>query len=455
MERPSQDIRSTENAIWIEYHVQRIITEQERYGVAFNKKRAELYIKVLQRKQERLYAQIRPHLSKEVIHRFPKPVERPFKADGSYAAVVVKWWDGSGGYNQVGGPFSRVSFEEPDLGKRAKLTEQLLKLGWKPREFTPTGTPKISVDGAPCPSLERIDSEIGRQIGNWYTYRHRQSQIQGWLDNLRPDGRISAGGFTIGTPTYRFRHRGVVNVPKAAKQVLFGWAMRSLFTVPKGKKMVGFDASGLELRMLADVINDEDFTKEILDGDIHSKNQRDARLPSRDDAKTFIYAFIYGAGDAKIGSIINGTEQAGRRIRTQFLAANPKLAEAIATTKSAAKRGYLVGYDGRKIYLRRDTNTGEVQIHKALNTRLQTGGAVVMKWAMVILDHWIREAGLQDVAHKVIDMHDEAQWEVDEQYADTIGLMGQQAIVAAGITLELGVPLAAEYKVGTNWAMTH
>jgi len=455
MELPNTDSKSIENALFIEHHVARIMTEQENYGVVFNKRRAEVYVHVLERRQYRLYARIRPHLRMEVVVPYDKSIDKPFKADGDYSAVVKRWWDGSAAVNQVGGAFSRVRFEEPDLGKRQQLNEQLLKLGWVPREFTPTGQPKIKVDGEPCPSLEKIDSEIGQWISHWYTYRHRQSQIQGWIDNCRPDGRLPAGAFPIGTPTYRMRHRVVVNVPKAAKQVLFGWAMRSLFTVPKGKKMVGFDASGLELRMLADVINDEDFTKEVVDGDPHTKNQRDAGLPTRDDAKTFIYAFIYGAGDAKIGSIVGGTRNQGARIRRQFLASNPKLAEAIGTTKRAARRGYLFGLDGRKIHLRRDTNTGEIQDHKALNTRLQSGGAVVMKWAMVILDHWVRECGLEGEAKKVIDMHDEAQWEVEENHAHTIGQLGKQSIIMAGKMLGLNVPLDADYKVGTNWAMTH
>ena len=391
----------------------------------------------------------------EVIVPYDKSIDKPFKANGDYSVHCQRWWDGSAMVNQVGGPFSRVRFEEPDLGKRQQLNAQLLALGWKPREFTPTGQPKIKVDGEPCPSLNEIDSEIGGWISKWYTYRHRQSQIQGWLDKLRPDGRLPAGAFPIGTPTYRMRHRCVVNVPKAAKQVLFGWAMRSLFTVPKGKKMVGFDAAGLELRMLADVINDEDYTREVIHGDPHTKNQTDAGLPTRDDAKTFIYAFIYGAGDEKIGSIVGGSRARGAHIRAQFLSSNPRLAEAISSTKQASRRGYLIGIDGRKVHLRRDKLDGSVQAHKALNTRLQSMGAIVMKWAMVILDQWIRESGMQDVAHKVIDMHDEAQWEVDDNYAHAVGQMGRLSIVKAGELLELNVPLDADYKVGTNWALTH
>lgn len=450
MEIPSPDIKSTTNALWVEHNVQRIITQQEINGVLFNSARARAYILVLQRRQQRLYEKIRPSLSLELTSPYDRPVSKPFLKNGAYSAAVQKWFDDAH-IQRVGGPFTRVSFEEPDLSKRAKLCAQLQRLGWQPRSFTDKGSPKLTVDGEPCPSLQEMGDGLGKWIADWYIYRHREGQIAGWLDKVRPDGRISAEAITIGTPTYRFRHRTVVNVPRVSS--LFGWQMRSLFTVPKGKKMVGFDASGLELRCLADAINDALFTKEVVNGDIHTKNQRDAGLPTRDNAKTFIYAFIYGAGDAKIGSIIGGTRQAGSNIRKKFLRSNPKLAECITQTQNAARRGYLVGHDGRRIHLRRDKHTGEIQIHKALNTRLQTAGALVMKWAMVILDYWLQPMDID--AMKVIDKHDEAQWEVEEQHAEVVGILGVQAIREAGRLLKFNVPLDGEYKIGTNWAMTH
>jgi hypothetical protein len=452
MEIPSPDSKSITNALWVEHHVQRIITQQEENGVLFDSARARLYIRILQRKQQRLYEKIRPSLSLELSVPYDRPVSKPFLKSGDYNATVTKWFS-SEEVHRVSGPFTRVEFVEPDLGKRAKLCAQLIALGWRPAEYTPKGGPKLTVDGQPCPSLQKIGDGIGKWIANWYTYRHRESQITGWLEHVRPDGRLSAEAITIGTPTFRFRHRVVVNIPKAKKHVLFGFHMRKLFTVPKGKKMVGFDASGLELRMLADAINDILYTKEVINGDIHTKNQKDAGLPTRDNAKTFIYAFIYGAGDAKIGSIIGGSRNLGRQVRSRFLRANPKLAECIKTTQDAAGRGWLVGLDGRKILLRRDPFTGQIQTHKALNTRLQTAGAVVMKWAMVILDLWLQQMDLD--AMKVIDMHDEAQWEVAEKDAEVVGMLGVQAIVEAGRMLKLNVPLAGEYKIGNSWASTH
>ena len=440
----------------LEHHVQRIITQQEQNGVLFNTARARFYRLVLQEKQINLYKKIRPLLSLEVQRPYNTSINKPFLKAGGYNNSVKAWYEGNPSEIEcVSGPFTRVSFEEPDLGKRNKLIAQLLQLGWVPKAFTEKGSPKLSVDGEPCPSLLSISSSIGKWIGEWYTYRHRESQIKGLISKVRPDGRLQAGAITIGTPTFRFRHTVVVNIPKAAKQVLFGRQMRSLFTVDWENKyrLVGHDASGLELRMLAHYINDDTFTSEVVEGDIHTKNQRDAGLPNRDAAKTFIYAFNYGAGDAKIGSIIGGNRAAGKRIKQKFLGNNPKLAEFIARTERAGKRGYLLGLDGRKLHLRRDKFTGQIQTHKALNTLLQAAGAIVMKYSMYYLDKWVQEYKLD--VKKVIDMHDEGQAEVHYRDVEMYKLLAVQSIRQAGIHLGLNVPLDGEAKVGTNWAQTH
>ena len=219
------------------------------------------------------------------------------------------------------------------------------------------------------------------------------------------------------------------------------------------KVLVGHDASGLELRMLAHYINDKDYTNEVINGDVHTLNQRMAGLPTRDAAKTFIYAFNYGAGNAKLGSIIGGGEREGRRIRDKFLKSNPRLRQLIAGVKEVAKeRGYLIGLDGRRIHLRRDEN-GVIQDHKALNTLLQAAGAVVMKHSMVILDRLIKENGLH--SKKVLDQHDEGQFECLPEEAEKHGELAVQSIKQAGEYLGLNCPLDAEYKIGRNWSETH
>ena len=380
------------------------------------------------------------------------PVNKPFKKDGTYSAAASGWYGDDVG--NVAGQFTRVRFDEPNLGSRQKLQSQLLRLGWKPRHFTEKGNPKLSYDSQPCPSLTEIDSQVGKDIAEWYILNHRMSQINGWLDRLRPDKRLSQGCITIGTPTYRFRHISVVNVPKAASYVVFGKQMRSLFTVPRGKVLVGHDASGLELRMLAHYLNDPEYTELILHGDIHTYNQEMAGLPTRDAAKTFIYASIlYGAGDPKTGQIIGKGAREGKAIKAKFFKKQPKLKSLIDRVTQAASRGYLVGLDGRRVKMRRNPINGQVQTHKALNTLLQSAGAIVMKYSIIILDRLVKENNLHSI--KVLEVHDEAQWECLPEEAELHGKLAVQSIRDAGTLLGLNCPLDGEFSIGKNWSQTH
>lgn len=451
MEIPCPDSKSITNALYVEHYVQKIITEQERVGVGFNKTRASFYVYTLRERKNQLYNEIRPYLSLSIEQPFNQPVSKPFLKDGSYSSSTKKWYEKSNELSMVSGPFTRIRFNEPNLSSRKQLVGQLLRRNWRPIHFTEKGNPKLTYEGEPCASLLKIGDKVGEWIAEWYILAHRENQISGWISRLRSDGRLSAEGVTIGTPTYRFRHKTVVNVPRSTS--VFGKRMRSLFTVDKGRRLVGYDASGLELRILAHYINDEEYSYEVTNGDIHTKNQTDAGIDTRDDAKTFIYAFIYGAGNGKIGSIIGSNATAGARLKATFLSKNPKLAKIIKEIESAAKRGYLQGIDGRKLILRRDKFTGKPQTHKGLNTIIQAGGAIVMKWAMVLMDCWIKELNLD--AKKVIDMHDEAQWDCSIKDSTTVGKLGVLSIIQAGILLKLNVALAGEYKVGLNWSHTH
>ena len=223
--------KSLQTAFKNESQVRRIISDQTHNGVSFNLRRANRYIRYIECKKDQLYNKIRPLLQLEVLQHGTVPVNKPFKKDGSYSAAASGWYGDD--VDVVAGRFTRVKFQEPDLGSRIKLQSQLLRLGWKPKHFTEKGNPKLTYDSQPCISLNEIDSQVGADIALWYTLNHRMSQINGWIKALRPDERLSQGCITIGTPTYRFRHKVVVNVPKAASQVIFGKQMRSLFTVPR------------------------------------------------------------------------------------------------------------------------------------------------------------------------------------------------------------------------------
>lgn len=238
--------------------------------------------------------------------------------------------------------------------------------------------------------------------------------------------------------------------------------MRSLFSAgPSGDTvLVGRDASGLELRCLAHYINDPEYTDVILNGDIHTHHQQMAGLDTREQAKTFGYAWLYGAGDAKIGSIVlpDGTSEQRRKIgsdlKRQFLTANPKLAGLIKGVKKASRRGYLVGIDGRKLMMRTNER-GQVAENKALNTLLQGAGAQIMTYARVWLHEKVRELKWQNDCLKVLDYHDEETYESHTSRAEDLRLTMIQSVVESGLYYNFNIPLDADARVGQDWSQIH
>jgi DNA polymerase I-like protein with 3'-5' exonuclease and polymerase domains len=203
--------------------------------------------------------------------------------------------------------------------------------------------------------------------------------------------------------------------------------------------------------MLAHYMQDENYVKTVTEGsskdgtDVHTVNQKAAGLETRDQAKTFIYAFLYGAGDAKIGSIIGGSARDGERLKTRFLKGTPALQRLRDKVASYASKGFVPGLDGRKVWVRSE--------HAALNSLLQSAGAIVMKKALVILEGNLRKS---QVPHKfVANVHDEWQIETSPEFAEQVGKAAVDAIRQAGVVYNLRCPLDGEYKIGKNWKETH
>lgn len=484
--------------LYIEHRVARIISDQSERGVPFDLQKARFLVHSL---TEKIL-----ELDRLAIPQLPLMVEEggefksPFKKNGQLQLYVQKYAAECypGFAYQIRGPFCRINFKPFDMGKTEAIKDVLFDSGWIPDEWNwkkadaskvdqyieglisskslnlrldviryagPRNTknlkdfllaikkwpmsPKITED-----SFDTVSGTVPLLLSKRLTYSHRRSMVKGLIEQVRSDGTVPAQANPCGTPTCRMKHKVVVNIPSSS--AIYGPQCRSLFT---GKTvdgifwpMVGYDASGLELRMLAHAINDEGFTRVLLEGDPHTKNQKDAGLETRAQAKTFIYAFIYGAGDAKIGSIVGGTSSEGAAIRERFLAANPGLAKAIEEAQAQAKKGYVLGVDGRKLIMRRDER-GKPMLHKALNTYLQGAGAIVMKYAMVILDDWVKQKGLR--AYKVIDMHDEGQWICHPDDVKDLEFLMLNCVSSAGVYLKLNVPLASEVKIGSNWSHTH
>jgi DNA polymerase I-like protein with 3'-5' exonuclease and polymerase domains len=425
-------------SIKLEHEVARIIYQQEQNGWLLDER--GVYILLAELKEKKIELE-------EAVHRRFKPrckavkeVTPKVKQDGTLSAVGLKWY-GEGALADIAGPLTRVDWPEFNLGSRQQIGQYLIHFGWKPTRFTETGQPMVDektlmgIDGIPEATL----------IADYLTVQKRIAMAQSWLDVLGPDGRVRGRVNSNGAVTGRMTHYSPNMAQVTSGSKIYGKEMRECWTAPEGRKIVGMDASGLELRMLAHYMNDEDYTREVTDGDVHTANQNAAGLPTRDNAKTFIYAFLYGAGDAKIGSIVGGSKRDGAKLKQKFLRNTPALAALRERVQQAAKRGWLKGLDGRRIYVRSQ--------HAALNTLLQGAGAVVMKQALMNLH---REAVAAQLDFKLVgNIHDEVQAEVAEGDAVAFGEIAKQSVIDAGEQLGLRCPLDAEYKVGDSWADTH
>ena len=340
-----------------------------------------------------------------------------------------------------GVPFTKVKFKEFNLGSRQQIGERLIMLGWKPKKKTDKG--HIIVDEKVLSEIKNIpEAEL---IKEFLMLQKRIAQVSSWIEATREDGRVHGKVITNGTVTGRMSHQSPNMAQVPAVYSPYGKECRALWIANKGYKLVGVDASGLELRMLAHYMNDKEYTNEIINGDIHTANKTSAGLGSRDEAKTFIYAFIYGAGDKKIGSILGRSEADGRRVKEKFLRHTPSLRSLREKVDGVAKKRWLRGLDQRKILIRHP--------HAALNTLLQGAGACVMKKALTLLDQYVINKRIK--AYPVVNVHDEFQYEVEDSRAEEFGNLAVQSIREAGKELKIRCPLDGKYKVGNNWAETH
>jgi DNA polymerase-1 len=321
-------------------------------------------------------------------------------------------------------------------GSRQQVASRLEDKGAVWKTFTETGKPKV--DETTLKELSHIPEAL--LVLEYLTLSKRIGMLKSWIDNVGDDDRIHGRVNTCGAVTGRMTH----SKPNLA-QIPSDSTYRQCFVVPEGSKLVGVDASGLELRMLAHYMNDDEYSNLILTGDIHTYNQTAAGLDTRDQAKTFIYAFLYGAGNEKIGSIVGGGERRGAKLKASFLKATPSLAKLIDKVQGRARHGTLPGLDGRRVHVRSE--------HAALNTLLQSAGAIVMKEALVIASDSCAKYGYP---YKLVaQVHDEFQIEVPDDYADRVGIIFRNAIRKAGRSMDLRVPLDGDVKVGTSWADTH
>jgi DNA polymerase I-like protein with 3'-5' exonuclease and polymerase domains len=480
---------TSETALELEHRFAMIIAMMERRGFAFNRDDAQrLYAELVKRRLE---------IGSSLKDTFPpQTVEEVF---------IPKVNNKSRGYVK-GVPFTKSHVVEFNPSSRLMIADRLKARGWVPTEFTPGGQPKIDET-----ILSKLDWPEAKVLADHFLIEKRIGQLaegdQAWL-RLDTSGAIHASVNTLGAVTGRCTHSNpnIAQVPKVGSA--YGEDCRRLFVARKGYKLVGVDLAGVELRCLSHYMARYDggaYGRAVVEGsskdesDVHSLNAKALGLnphtvynvfgklkTGRDIAKTFIYAFLYGAGDEKLGSIIGVSEEElarypetqrgrwskavqrlvrdgreptpiivamlvkGGMLKARFLKQLPalgKLLEAVVLKAKYSK--FLIGLDGRKLFVR--------SAHSSLNTLLQSAGAVLAKectvisWDDLSARGWEWEADWALVAH----IHDELQNEAREDIADEVGQTIKNAMRKAGEKYAMRVPIDGEYKIGSNWAETH
>jgi DNA polymerase-1 len=449
------------DAIEMEHQVAAILLRQERYGFLFDVSKAEaLYVTLLQKRDE---------LERQLKYNWVEPSDFKVPWSGYPEGIVVPTFvpkvnSKKTGYIK-GIPCTKIEYIEFNPQSNLHVARLLhSKYGWTPSEFTPaTNEPVINEE-----ILNSLDYTEAKTLAELLLIDKRISQLatgtQAWLKCVGSDSRIHGYVNTMGAVTYRMTHSKPNMAQVPAGYSPYGKECRELFVAPKGKKLVGCDASGIEARCLAHYLafyDGGEYGRTVVEGkkedgtDVHTVNMKALGIDSRDDAKTWFYAFMYGAGAEKLGRILGETSEVkakriGNAAKLKFLDSLPAFKSLTTTVQHRAEfQKFLRGLDGRKLHVRSS--------HSALNTLLQSAGALIMKKALYIMDDKYQSLGYVPGKHYefVANVHDEVQIECDADIADSIGTIAKESIRLAGIHFNFRCPLDGEYNIGANWSETH
>ena len=441
-----------QEAIDLEQGFAHIIARQEQYGVLFDVKAAESLHIELEEERERIEQEVRKVFTPLPIFTKKNELKNKFKKDGTPTVAYQKHLDNNF-YHNKDGVYGVDVITEFNPSSRQHIAYWLKTLfNWESPEVTDKGNPVIN-EGI----LKGVDIPEVQLLAHYFNVTKLLGQLalgpQAWLKQVASDGRIHGQVDTLGAVTRRCTHSRPNMAQVPSPRAFKGKECRSLFKAKEGYKIVGCDASGLELRTLAHYMAKYDggeYGRTILEGDIHSANQKAAGLPTRDNAKTFIYGFLYGAGAAKLGEIVGGGFKEGDKLKKRFLRKLPAIAKLGEAVVGAVKRtGTLKALDGNPYLIRSE--------HSALNVLLQGCGALVMKYWLIEYDKELQRRGFKpgkDYEY-VLNIHDEAQVECREDIAEEVAKVAEGAFTTITEKLKFRIKLEGEAKIGSTWYDTH
>ena len=425
----------SKEAILLEHQFAHWIRRQEQYGVRFDEMSAETLLSILTKRRLELADQLALVFPAwEQVIGF-KTYKRDNKKRGIRAGVPVK---------QV----KTITFNP---NSRDHIASRLKTLGWKPKDFTAGGKPEVSEK-----ILKSLDFSEAKLIAEYLMIQKRLGQLsegdQAYLKQIKK-GKIYGQVITNGAVTGRCTHHSPNLAQVCSSDLPYGKELRALFSASANMDFVGVDFSGLELRVLGHylcVYDNGHFLKTLLEDDIHTTNQKILGLSSRSKAKTFIYAWLYNAGNQKLGEILKVSSDEARRIRQTFEKKIPALKNLKDAVASKFRRtGYINGLDKRKLICRAE--------YSSLNTLVQSAGSLIVKQGTIILNEELHKAGFiwgEDYA-QVLHIHDEIQFVVKKDKVEKFKEITKSIFKKTQDHFNFRCPLDGEIKVGNNWSDTH
>ena len=432
---------------------------------------AKLYLKLVNDLKEKQFSQESVDLEHRVAAIISEQERNGFKLDQIYTTCLL-----TDIKSKVAGIYERMQQRWPPVtverfsdktgkrlkdsvvtfnpGSRQQIGEKLKELGWKPKEFTETGLPKI--DETVLAGVKIPEAQV---IAEYLMLQKRISQIESWMEAVGKDGRVHGKVITNGAVTGRCTHSSpnLAQIPNTSS--MYGAECRACWTVEEDRVLVGCDLSGIELSCLSHYMQDEEWQRELLEGDVHWKNTQAFGLvpmgTSKEDtqehkdarnlSKTLTYSVLYGAGATKVGMTVGGTAKQGAKLIDNFLNNTPSLKKLKAKVDKLSAKGYVPALDGRKVWVRSE--------HAALNSLLQSAGAIIAKQWIVCLTDNLRAAKID---YKLLAfVHDEVCIETFGKDAEKVVDIVVKSAKQAGEILGLRCPVSAEGHIGKTWADVH
>ncbi len=469
--------------------------QAELYGWPFDVRTARELLAEMEIELAKVRDKLLPNLGKKAIAVDKKNGEVEAKEpkwvkSGAYALSTANWFginefSGQDDDRLVEGPYSRIEIVDLDINSVHDVKIFLFRNGWEPTTwntkhvFNPETnrtekiqtSPKITED-----SLECMHGD-GKMYCDFLTTSSRVGILKGWLKHVDDNGNLHGSCMTIGTPSMRARHQIIVNVPAADS--VWGPEMRALFKCKPGWKLIGADSAGNQARGLAHYLKSDEFTHQLLNGDIHAFNARalDAVLTSmgvswnaylvsvgiegepdklakakRGRAKRVLYAFLFGASGGKLWSYLFDTvnEAKGKKLKVGFTKAVPgfdallkKLENIFGKTKQWGN-GYIPGIAGNRLYCD--------SFHKLLVYLLQAAEKATCSAAVMLTMEGLEKAGIP--YQPCIMMHDEEDFMVPEEHAEAAAKISKQAFIDGPKLFGVEI-MDGEAKIGNNWYEVH